>query len=443
MITATAIREVLHRLIVALAQAAGATAGSRTRLKRTETLDVASTAPALEVGMPLRPMAERLTRPDWVRRVNLMAAAVGGDGRAIVPIEPDAILEQAEAAVGRPTGDFGDPGWVAKFTALAGAMDAADMHVVGRLLSREELHRAVRTRLLATHALDASPELEDRAVAAPIVITGPARSGTTILFELLALDPTLRAPMPADVLFPTALPEPVPASPEELAECEHELWSDIQPELRSMHDFRSDRPVECGTVTQGSFCGFHWSMIGQFNGAPMDYEVSYDYERRFLQVLQHQAPAATWVLKTPAHITTLPLVFATFPDAWVVQTHRDPAKTIPSTVDLVATMMWLRTDHVDVDTLAVLMSAAFSGAQRLRGPAGDRHGATALHRRALRCAHVGPGGRHRAGLRADGPHPQRRSRGRDRALHRREPARAPRHPRLPAGGLGLHRSRDP
>ncbi len=312
--------------------------------------------------MPLRPMAERLTRPDWVRRVNLMAAAVGGDGRVIVPIEPDAILEQAEAAVGRPTGDFGDPGWVAKFTALAGAMDAADMHVVGRLLSRQELERVVRTRLLATHAVDASPEVEDRAVAAPIVITGPARSGTTILFELLALDPTLRAPMPADALFPTALPEPVAASPEELAECEHELWSDIQPELRAMHDFRSDRPVECGTVTQGSFCGFHWSMIGMFDGAPMDYEVSYDYERRFLQVLQHRAPAATWVLKTPAHITTLPLVFATFPDAWVVQTHRDPAKTIPSTIDLVATMMWLRTDHVDVDTLAVLLSAAFSGA---------------------------------------------------------------------------------
>ena len=26
------------------------------------------------------------------------------------------------------------------------------------------------------------------------------------------------------------------------------------------------------------------------------------------------------------------LLFATYPDAWVVQTHRDPAKTMPSTV---------------------------------------------------------------------------------------------------------------
>ena len=312
--------------------------------------------------MPLRPMAERLTRPDWVRRLNLMADAIGGDGRAIVPIDPRTILERAETAVGRPTGDFGDPGWPAKFTALAEAMDAADLHLVGRLLSRQELERAVRTRLLATHAVDASPEIASGAVVAPIVITGPARSGTTILFELLALDPALRAPMPVDALSPAPGPEPVLASARELTECEHELWSDVQPELRAMHDFSSDRPVECGTVTQGSFCGFHWSMIGQFDGAPMDYEVSYDYERRFLQVLQHGAPAATWVLKTPAHITTLPLVFATFPDAWVVQTHRDPAKTIPSTVDLVATMSWLRTDHVDVDALALLLAAAFSGA---------------------------------------------------------------------------------
>ena len=48
-------------------------------------------------------------------------------------------------------------------------------------------------------------------------------------------------------------------------------------------------PVECITLTQGSFCGFHWSMIAPLEGWFPDPVVNYDYERRLLQVLQHGA----------------------------------------------------------------------------------------------------------------------------------------------------------
>ena len=34
-------------------------------------------------------MAERLTRPDWVRRLNLMAGSIGGRARDLVPIDAD------------------------------------------------------------------------------------------------------------------------------------------------------------------------------------------------------------------------------------------------------------------------------------------------------------------------------------------------------------------
>ena len=336
-------------------------------------------------------MTDRLVRPDWVRRINLMAGSVGGHARDLVPLDAGDLLDSAVAALGgRPDGDLGDPRWQERFEALVAAVDAAPMHVVGRLMTKQELLRSLRTRLLLTAAIDAAPEITRRPVTAPVIITGPARSGTSILFELLALDPDLRAPTAAEALHPVTLPEAragaagaaalpesraagAAALPESraagaaalpeplvLSECEQEFWADVQPEFQALHELRSDLPVECVTVTQGSFCGFHWSMIVPMEGWLPDPAVNYAYERQFLQVLQHGAGPTQWVLKTPAHLMLLPLLFAEFEDAWVVQTHRDPAKTMPSTVSTTAMIQWLRTDDVDVDRAAQHVQAVFA-----------------------------------------------------------------------------------
>ena len=153
-------------------------------------------------------MTDRLVRPDWVRRINLMAGSVGGHARDLVPLDAGDLLDTAVAALGgRPDGDLGDPRWQERFEALVAAVDAAGMHVVGRLMTKQELLRSLRTRLLLTAAIDAAPEITRRPVTAPVIITGPARSGTSILFELLALDPDLRAPTAAEALHPVTLPE--------------------------------------------------------------------------------------------------------------------------------------------------------------------------------------------------------------------------------------------
>ena len=145
-----------------------------------------------------------------------------------------------------------------------------------------------------------------------------------------------------------------------LSECEQEFWADVQPEFQALHELRSDLPVECVTLTQGSFCGFHWSMIASLDDWLPDPAVNYAYERQFLQALQHGTGPTQWVLKTPGHLMLLPLLYAEFSDAWVVQTHRDPAKTMPSTVSTTAMIQWLRTDHVDVDAMAEVILAVFA-----------------------------------------------------------------------------------
>jgi hypothetical protein len=101
-------------------------------------------------------------------------------------------------------------------------------------------------------------------------------------------------------------------------------------------------------------------MVSQAAGLP-DPVLMYDFHRRILQVLQHgHAARRNWLLKTPGHLATLDLLFATYPDAWVVQTHRDPAKTMPSTVSTTALVQWMRTDQIDLPKLAATIEAVFA-----------------------------------------------------------------------------------
>jgi hypothetical protein len=314
------------------------------------------------MGEPmLTPMGERYTRPDWVRRLNAMGDATGGAGR-MVPIGADELLERATESMGTDAfGDLGDGDWETRFRQLVDAVNASDFHTVGRMMTREELLRCLRTRLAMAEQRRRHPEIGGEAIAEPVVITGPARSGTSILFELLALDPGLVAPRAADALHP------VPSdgvNDEELlamAECEQELWADVQPEFAAIHELRSDLPVECVTLTAPSFAGPHWVMVMQEGEAWFpDPGPDYAFHRSILQSLQFGRPTQTWVLKTPGHLITLDALFEAYPDARVVLTHRDPARTMPSTVSTAAMMQWMRTDEVALDPLAEAVNAAFS-----------------------------------------------------------------------------------
>ena len=113
----------------------------------------------------------------------------------------------------------------------------------------------------------ANPAVADEQIVAPIVVTGPARSGTTILFELLALDAGLRSPIATDVMHPACPRRSTPATRRAMTESEQELWADVQPEFAAIHELRADLPVECITIAAPSFAGSHWSMVLDDPGA--------------------------------------------------------------------------------------------------------------------------------------------------------------------------------
>jgi hypothetical protein len=67
-----------------------------------------------------------------------------------------------------------------------------------------------------------------------------------------------------------------------------------------------------------------------------------------LQTLQYGGPPKNWIVKTPLYLVFIDLVFATYPDAWVIHTHRDPLKTEPSSLSTLATVRWERSEDVEL-----------------------------------------------------------------------------------------------
>jgi hypothetical protein len=308
-------------------------------------------------------MAERYVRPDWVRRVNAMAGAGGGAER-VVPIVASHLVDHVRESTGvTDPGDLGDGDWEGRLRTLVDAINASDNHVVGRLMTREELLRSLRTRFLMAEHRRRNPAVADEVIEAPIVVTGPARSGTTILFELLGLDPGLRTPVATDVLHPVPPPGATPADVVAMTEAEQELWADVQPEFAAIHELRSDLPVECITFSSPSLAGSHWSMVLTETGdwAP-DVAADLAFHRAVLQTVQFGRPPKRWLLKTPGYVFTLDELLVAYPDASIIVSHRDPARTMPSTVSTTAMVQWLRTDRIDLDVLSTLIGALFTDA---------------------------------------------------------------------------------
>jgi Sulfotransferase family len=79
---------------------------------------------------------------------------------------------------------------------------------------------------------------------------------------------------------------------------------------------------------------------------------AYRWHRRFLQHLQSRHPAHRWVLKSPGHIWHLEALLAEYPDALLVQTHRDPLRIIASIGSLVSTLRSMASDDVDAPAVS-------------------------------------------------------------------------------------------
>jgi Sulfotransferase family len=222
---------------------------------------------------------------------------------------------------------------------------------------RASLTGLVANRLRINDVFTRHPEISEEELRGPIVIVGLPRTGTTKLHRMLAANPDLQSLPLYKLLFPAPL-APTPPGGEDPRIAVAEMVSAGM--LENFPDFFAGHPMlpreadeevwmldlvtrgwmPCYTATVPSFAA--WTERQAFG-------TWYGYLRRLLQMFQWQdgSPSKMWLLKAPEHMGHLDLLFDTFPDATVVQTHRDPVTAIASIAVLTVASRRMYTDRPD------------------------------------------------------------------------------------------------
>ncbi len=288
--------------------------------------------------------------PDWLAAVNREGDCF--DLASVVPLDADSLL----VAACRTTGldDFGDDLWREPFHVYAKALEEeADLTLMGRLMARSDVVLWLSTRLRVVDTLKRHPEILDEEVRAPMFIVGLPRSGTSILYELLSQDPDVGVPRMWEALQPCPPPEAASYQSDPRIEQADRLftqWNRVAPEFAAMHEMRGDIPSECGLLMAGTFISDHNASLHQTPGysawlAGADFMPVYQYHKTILQILQWKNPRRRWLLKAPEHQVHLETLLAVYPDARIVQTHRDPIMCMASTTSLMGTLYYMRSDQ--------------------------------------------------------------------------------------------------
>ena len=299
---------------------------------------------------PEEPLWTPPPHPEWLAAMNREGSYLNLS--AVVPLDETSLLAQACRATGLE--DFGDDRWREPFSVLVKALEEeAQLTLMGRLMARNDIILWLSTRLQVTETLKRHPEIQEEKITAPMFIVGLPRSGTSILFELLAQDPDVGVPLMWEALQPCPPPEAASYDSDPRIEVADRLftqWGRVAPEFNSMHEMRGDIPSECGLLMAPTFISDHNASLHQTPSysiwcAQADFGPVYEYHRTILQILQWKNPRARWLLKAPEHQVHLDTLLQVYPDARIVQTHRDPIKCMASTTSLMGTLYYMRSDQ--------------------------------------------------------------------------------------------------
>jgi hypothetical protein len=250
---------------------------------------------------------------------------------------PERLVETACEEAGRD--DFGEDGWQSGLQRLTdGFVGEARLSAVGVEIAHLDIMRALKNRLDVVAWRKEHPEVAREPVTAPIVIVGQPRTGTTILYDLLAQDPDLRAPLTWEVDAPCPVPQPDTYHTDPRiaqAQAGIELSEQIIPGFMAFHPMGALVGQECVRITASSFTSMIFSTQYRLPSYyrwllyDADHSGAYRFHRIFLQHLQ-SGVSGQWLLKSPAHLWQLDALLAEYPDALIVQTHRDPLNVVSS-----------------------------------------------------------------------------------------------------------------
>ncbi|MGC2477861.1 MAG: sulfotransferase [Candidatus Sulfotelmatobacter sp.] len=307
-----------------------------------------------EVAMPRIVPERRPTQRFRLKVVNAVGAGLQTLGFDIGNLDPEELCK--EASKRNRLYDSGGNEFLEPLRVFVDAIEnAPPMHHFGRLAVRQTLLHALSNRLLLQAYWTKHPEALETPVRRPLFILGSPRTGTTLLFNLLAQDSAHRPLMNWEASTPA--PSNRPAYDYKYAAETSGQLHYFLPELRHKHNCGPNDPEECNILFLNSIESeilYFWYDVPHYRTwlNTRDRTGSYCYYRNQLKVLQHQRPGTRWLLKSTTHIFSLSALLTVFPDACIIQTHRDPLKALPSTCSLQSTFRGLCYSVVDQARLA-------------------------------------------------------------------------------------------
>lgn len=283
-----------------------------------------------------------------------MAEQVGADGFPPVHQSLDKLLAHAATTTGLD--DFGGDSFLVGLENLVeGLHTEACLTFVGKYVAYFNILEYLKNRIEIVAYRRANSWISDKPIVAPLIILGLPRTGTTILFELLAQDTNNRYPSSWEVSKP--VPPPVPDSPLSdsrirLVDLHLKLSEILSPGFRRIHAIGARLPQECVYILASHFIseqfGFMYH-IPTYRQWAMNQDMSpgYEWHHFFLQHLQSNFESPRWLLKTPTHIAYITSLLRQYPDANIVWTHREPIDALTSFSSLIYTLRKGFSNRVD------------------------------------------------------------------------------------------------
>lgn len=269
----------------------------------------------------------------------------------------EGVLEDARARTGLD--DFGPMDFVERLGALLGEVRANDnLWRSAKAQFRNACVKAASNRLKNRDFLVRNPAIADELIDRPIIIVGLPRSGTTHLENLIAADRRLRH-LPVylgseAVPTPGEQPGPDGVDPRWMRSSNHWQAMKANAVMAAMHEHSPDHACGENELQMPDFSTYQWEWMAEVPGW-RDYYLSHDqtphyrYGREMLKAIAYQFPSdRRWILKGNQHSEQLPALMRNYPDAFIVQTHRDPLAILQSVLTMRGLSVLAHQKHPDV-----------------------------------------------------------------------------------------------
>lgn len=304
----------------------------------------------MDTRMSTTIQATAIQSPLRVRIINTIGAALDSVSITIPHLEAEKFIASACKKTGLD--DFGDSGFREGLTVLLQSLqEDAKLNTMGRILANTQINNLLVNRLKMIEFQKKHPEIAQQKIIKPLFIVGLPRTGTTILQSLLAQDPACRSPLSWETAQPCP---PVSGADTRIADSNKELnmLCKLIPGFEAIHPVGAQLPQECISLMAYNFTSIQFELNFDIPSYQQWYQQqdlipTYQFHKQCLQLLNYCNPGEHWVLKTPGHLSAIDAILAVYPDACIIQTHRDPNMVLPSTASLYYALRQLCTHTVD------------------------------------------------------------------------------------------------